>query len=83
MLKFSTHRQRRYQRRVEKPIYLSHTRPDITYAVNVVSQFMHDPRKLHMDDVERILRYLKSTPRKGILFSNHGNLKVEGYTDAD
>ena len=36
-----------------------------------------------MDVVERILRYLKSIPGKGILFSNHGNLKVEGYTDAD
>ena len=73
----------KYQRLVGKLIYLSHTRPDITYAVNVVSQFMHDPRKAHMDVVERILRYLKSTPGKGILFSNHGNLKVEGYTDAD
>jgi len=51
--------------------------------VNVVSQFMHDPQKLHMDVVERILRYLKSTPGKGILFSNHENLKVEGYTDVD
>jgi len=48
-----------------------------TYAVNVVSQFMHDPRKLHMDAVEKILRYLKSTPGKRILFSNHRNLKVE------
>ena len=64
----------RYQRLVGKLIYLSHTRPDITYAVNVVSQFMHDPRKLHMDVIERILRYLKSTLGKGILFSNHGNL---------
>ena len=73
----------RYQRLVGKLIYLSHTRPDITYPVNVVSQFMHDPRKLHMDVVERILRYLKSTLGKGILFSNHGNLKVEGCTDAD
>nr|CAD1841244.1 unnamed protein product [Ananas comosus var. bracteatus] len=36
-----------------------------------------------MDAVDRILRYLKSTPGKGILFSNHGHLKVEGYTDAD
>ncbi|XP_022638433.1 uncharacterized protein LOC111241948 [Vigna radiata var. radiata] len=73
----------RYQRLVGKLIYLCHTRLDITYAVNVVSQFMHDPRKLHMDVVERILRYLKSAPSKGILFSNHGNLKVEGYTDTD
>lgn len=73
----------RYQRLVGRLIYLTHTRPDIAYAVNVVSQFMHDPRKPHMDAVERILRYLKSTPGKGILFSNHGHLKVEGYTDAD
>jgi hypothetical protein len=51
--------------------------------VNVVSQFIHDPRKPHMDDVERILRYLKSTPSKGILFSNNGHLRVEGNTDAD
>lgn len=39
----------RYQRLVGKLIYLSHTRPDIAYAVSVVSQFMHDPRKPHMD----------------------------------
>ena len=36
-----------------------------------------------MDVVEWILRYLKSAPGKGLLFSNHGLLKVEGYTDAD
>ena len=73
----------RYQRLVEKLIYLSHTRPDIAYAVNVVGQFMHDPKKPHMDVVERILRYLKSAPGKSLLFSNHGHLKVEGYTDVD
>jgi len=63
MLKFNKHRQKEIPR-VGKLIYLSHTRPDITYVVNVVSQIMHDPRKLHMDVVERILRYLKSTPGK-------------------
>jgi len=44
---------------------------------------MHDPKKPHMDVVERILRYFKSAPRKCLLLSNHGHLKVEGYTDAD
>ena len=33
-----------YQRLVGKLIYLSHTRPDIAYAVGVVSQFMHQPQ---------------------------------------
>jgi hypothetical protein len=73
----------RYQRLVGRLIYLSHTRPDISYAVGVVSQFMHEPRTVHLDAVYRILRYLKSAPGKGILFSNHGHLKLEAFTDAD
>ena len=39
--------QTRYQRLVGKLIYLSHTRPDIAYAVGVVSQFMHKPQSDH------------------------------------
>lgn len=73
----------RYQRLVGKLIYLSHTRPDIAYAVSVVSQFMHAPSEAHMDAVNRILKYLKSAPGKGLMFSNHGHLDVQGYTDAD
>jgi hypothetical protein len=44
---------------------------------------MHDPRSTHLDAVNRILRYLKGCPGKGILFSNSGHLRIEGYTDAD
>ncbi|XP_073116145.1 uncharacterized protein [Elaeis guineensis] len=73
----------RYQRLVGRLIYLSHTRPDIAFAVSVVSQFMYDLRSVHMDAVTRILRYLKSCPGRGLLYSNHGNLRVECYTDAD
>ncbi|RVX03304.1 Retrovirus-related Pol polyprotein from transposon RE1 [Vitis vinifera] len=73
----------RYQRLVGKLIYLSHTRLDIAYVVSVVSQFMHNPSEDHMDAVIRILRYLKSSPRKGLLFSKNGHLRINGYTDAD
>ena len=41
----------RYQRMVGRLIYLSHTRPDIAFAVSVVSQFMHFPRQTHLDAV--------------------------------
>ena len=73
----------RFQRLVGRLIYLSHTRPDIAYAVSIVSRYMHDPRTGHMNAISRILRYLKGCPGKGILFSNHGHLNVEGFSDAD
>uniref|UniRef100_A0A5B6Z677 Putative polyprotein n=1 Tax=Davidia involucrata TaxID=16924 RepID=A0A5B6Z677_DAVIN len=73
----------RFQRLVGRLIYLAHTRPDIAYAVGVVSQFMHDPCTTHLDAVYRILKYLKSAPGKGVLFSNHGHLELEAFTDAD
>jgi hypothetical protein len=72
-----------YQRLVGRLIYLYHIRPDITYAVSVVSRYMHDPRSGHLDVVYRILRYSKSSPEKGINFKSHGHLNVEGYCDAD
>ncbi|PRQ17544.1 putative RNA-directed DNA polymerase [Rosa chinensis] len=74
----------RYQRLVGRLIYLAHTRPDVAYAVSVVSQFMHNPSESHMDAVVRILRYLKSAPGRGVMFSKHNNiLEVCGFTDAD
>ena len=58
----------RYQRLVGKLIYLPHTRPDIAFAVTMVSQFMYSPNEKHLEAVYRILRYLKSTPSKGLHF---------------
>uniref|UniRef100_A0ACD5WHZ8 Uncharacterized protein n=1 Tax=Avena sativa TaxID=4498 RepID=A0ACD5WHZ8_AVESA len=72
-----------YQRLVGRLIYLSHTRPDIAFAVSLVSQFMHNPQNHHLDAVKRILRYLKGCPGKGLLYTSNGNLQVECYTDAD
>ena len=44
---------------------------------------MHDPRRSHMKAIERILKYLKFAPRKGLLFKRHNHLKVDGYSDGD
>ena len=73
----------RYQRLVGRLIYLTHTRPDISFAVSVVSRYMHDPRKDHMDAVYHILRYLKGAPGKGLIFRKHGHFNIEGYCDSD
>lgn len=63
----------KYQRLIGRLMYLSHTRQDLAYALSLVSQFMHNPGEQHMKVVMRILRYLKSSPGKGILFSKNKN----------
>ena len=73
----------RYQRLVGRLIYLSHTCLDIAFPVSMVSQFMHSPGPIHFDAVYRILRYLKWTLGKGILFHKHDHFQVEVYIDAD
>ena len=72
-----------YQRMVGKLIYLSLTRPDIAYAVGVVSMFMHQPQIQHMTTIMRILRYLKGTSSRGILFRKYGHLDLVAYIDAN
>lgn len=65
-----------------KLIYLSHTRLDIAYAVSIVSKFMHNRSEEHMSMVIRILRYLKSSPGRGLMFSKNNHLSVDGtYAD--
>ena len=72
-----------YQRLMGKLIYLTFTRPDLSYAVNVVSQFMHNSSDQDMNVVNHILIYMKSSPGKGIMFSRYGHLDSEGYTNFD
>ncbi|KAG1362209.1 hypothetical protein COCNU_10G004280 [Cocos nucifera] len=63
-------------------IYLTLTRPDIFYAVGVVSRFMQNPRQPHLDAVLRILRYIAKTIDFGILYSNT-YVQFPGFTYAD
>ncbi|RVW36762.1 Retrovirus-related Pol polyprotein from transposon RE1 [Vitis vinifera] len=72
----------RYRRLVGKLNYLTITRPDISFPVSVVSQFLQSPCDSHWDAVIRILRYIKSTPGQGVLY-RRGHTQVVGYTDAD
>ena len=44
---------------------------------------MHNPKQLHLDVVLRIVRYLKSTPGKGLCFAKYRYTRVEAYTDAN
>ena len=69
-----------YQQAVGSLMHLTHTRPDITFAVHKVAQFSHQPKKHHWTAVLRILRYVKGTVDFGIKYSG---TKVEVYSDTD
>ena len=72
-----------YQRMVGKLIYLTITRPDISYSVSLASQFMHSPTLVHWEIVKRILRYLKGSVGRGIIMKNNGSNHILAYIDAD
>lgn len=71
-----------YMRLVRRLIYLVNIRPDITYAVNMSSQFMLVPIKSHWDSALQTVRYLKKISGLGLLFSVNSSLKVRDYHDA-
>ncbi|GJZ31441.1 putative RNA-directed DNA polymerase [Tanacetum coccineum] len=72
-----------YRRLIGRLLYLQATRPDITYTVNILSQFVGDPRQSHMDAADRLLGYLKATPGQGILIPKGGGINLTAYSDSD
>jgi len=63
--------------------YLAFTRPDIAYAVNRLSQFMHRPTDIHWQAAKRVLRYLAGTATHGILLRSNSPLSLHAFSDAD
>lgn len=57
-----------YRQLVGSLNYLTITRPDISFAIQQVSQFMQAPRHLHLVAVHRIIRYLQGISTRGLFF---------------
>jgi len=72
-----------YQKLVGKLIYLTITRPDIAFAVSLVSQHMHAPTIQHLGMVKHILQYLKGSTGRDIVMNNNGHTNIMGYSDSD
>jgi hypothetical protein len=63
--------------------YLTLTRPDISFAVNRVCQFLHGPTTVHWEWVKGILRYVKGTVRYGLRLIKSSSLTLSGFSNAD
>ncbi|KAL5804239.1 hypothetical protein ACOSQ3_031039 [Xanthoceras sorbifolium] len=63
--------------------YLTHTRPDIAFSVNKLSQFLSSPTDVHWVACKRILRYLMGTMHLGLPFNSSSNLTISAYSDVD
>ncbi|XP_019059143.1 PREDICTED: uncharacterized protein LOC109117061 [Tarenaya hassleriana] len=72
-----------YRKLIDKLIYLSITRPDISFAVTKLSQYMYVPRSDHFQAATRVLRYLKGVPAHGLLFSANNEHRLSAYLDVD
>ena len=64
-------------------MYLVNTRPDISFAVNSLSQFMVDPRRVHWTAAKHILRYIRGTMEYGLVYEHMGSVQLVGFTDSD
>lgn len=72
-----------YRRAIGALQYLTNTRPDISYSVNRLSQYMQAPTVLHWQCVKRVFRYLKGTIDYCLHIKSSADLDVSGFSDAD
>ncbi|XP_019171516.1 PREDICTED: uncharacterized protein LOC109167067 [Ipomoea nil] len=72
-----------YRRLIGRLLYLTATRPDITFAVHHLSQFVSTPTDKHMIAAHRILRYIKGSPGQGVFYPTNNKLKLQAFSDSD
>ncbi|CAM8977434.1 unnamed protein product [Rhodiola kirilowii] len=72
-----------YRRLVGKLVYLNVTRPDISFSVHLLSQFLAAPTADHLQAANRVLRFIKNAPGQGLFYPAAAPLHLEGFCDAD
>ena len=72
-----------YRQLIGSLMYLVHMRPDICYTVNALSQFMSDPKHIHLVAAKHVLRYVRGTITYGLRYTSSSGVLLFGYSDLD
>ena len=72
-----------YRQIIGSLMYLTNSRPDICFAVNTLSQYLVQPRWVHLVAAKHVMRYLKGTIDFGLYYDGSHEYRLYGYTDAD
>ncbi|XP_070026290.1 secreted RxLR effector protein 161-like [Nicotiana sylvestris] len=75
--------QKLYRGMIGSLLYVTASRPDIVFSVELCAQFQANPKESHLTTVKRILRYLKGTTDLCLLYPKGSNFNLVGYVDAD
>lgn len=72
-----------YKQLVGSLMYVTATRPDLMFVVSLLSRYMENPTKLHLQAAKRVLRYLQGTTDFGIFYKKGGDDELVAYSDSD
>ena len=72
-----------YRQIIGSLMYLTNTRPDICFVVNTLSQFLVEPKRVHLVAAKHLMRYLKGTLEFGLNYNGDHDFRLSGYTDSD
>ncbi|CAA7017608.1 unnamed protein product [Microthlaspi erraticum] len=72
-----------YRGMIGSLLYLTASRPDLSFSVGVCARYQAKPKQSHLQAVKKILRYVKGTVNLGIFYSKGSNRNLAGYCDAD
>ena len=64
-------------------LYLTASRPDLSFSVGICARYQADPRESHLKAVKRIIKYIHGTSHYGIWYPHDSTLQMIGYSDAD
>ena len=72
-----------YRQIIGSLMYLTNPEPDVCFYKNTLSQFLVEPRRVHLVAAKHVMRYLKGTLHYGLNYNVDHDLILSGYTDSD